>query len=128
MSRRLWIWAIIGALAIAVSALALAAGEQGKAQKRQGVLGWITPSLGLTEDQQTQLKPAADKLDATMADLQAKMKAARQEFETELDKVLTPEQKQKRDEMRKQHEQRPGGPGGPPPAHHEGAPPAPPQG
>jgi protein CpxP len=118
-------------LAVAAAALGLAmtltiiqrAAAQGpppeQGDGRPGMGDRLAQELGLTADQQTkmrqvmeqnraQMKALRDDQSLSQEDRMAKMRALRQAEKTQMDAILTPEQKQKMESMRENH---PGGPG-----------------
>jgi protein CpxP len=102
------------------------AGERGERPgpgMRGDRLKQLAEALGLTEEQKTQLKPIlaeeAAALKAIWEDKaierdarREKVKAVRDSFAPKIDAILTPEQKAKHEELKKQM-RGPGGPGGP---------------
>ncbi|MEW6354693.1 MAG: hypothetical protein AB1696_00065 [Planctomycetota bacterium] len=106
MVKRVLVLACVLGL-LCASAQAAGKGKKEKGGEAKGGIGAVLAGLNLAEEQ----KP---KVDAAMATYQEKSKAAaskeekkqaRQEFEAELEKVLTPEQMTKyREEMKAQHE------------------------
>lgn len=102
-----------------------AAGERGERPgpgMRGDRLKQLAETLGLTEEQKTQLKPILAEEAAALKPIRddksldraarwEKAKAVHDSFAPKIDAILTPEQKAKHDEMKKMRG--PGGPGGP---------------
>jgi Spy/CpxP family protein refolding chaperone len=86
--------------------------EHGRAHDAQAMLARMTEQLNLTADQQAKLKPLFEDLQKQMQALQADEKMTpearrakageiRKAHTEKVDAILTPEQKAKREEMRK---------------------------
>lgn len=95
----------------------------------------IATQLALTDDQKTKAKPVFDEMQQKMADLRkdttmeqtdrrAKMKEIRDNANTKLKDIFTPEQYDKWQKMAQGNRRPPGGAGAPPPAGGGTPPPA----
>lgn len=85
-----------------------------------GKIGWILHELSLTIAQEAQTQAAFErhrpKFDCVLRETFPKVRAVQDEIDSELEKLLTPEQAQKFTEMRKRRAP-PGGPMGPDSCH-----------
>jgi len=115
MRTNLKTWMLLGALSLGATAMA-AQPERGRATSVEQRVARMREGLGLSDQQASQieaiLRDAAAKRETFEKSGQAKSRegmAQRQEVRRQIDAVLTPQQREKRDKIAAEHKQKRGG-------------------